>query len=365
MEEELFKITPSDQNDGSRNGFTTPLLERKIEKGSRVFKTLDEAFAAFDNLDEESTPAEFLVRNVIVPPVPQEKDIQHYLVKNALLLIDGGEFSLARNVLGEVLRKNNRSVEAIRWMGWCFRQEGQLENAQKCYEQLTQLRVTDQDLFELGEIYYDVKKDDLALSTWLRALEGCDAESPRLFDLHKNLGNVYTRLGDYDSAEENYNKALILRPHSDILQINFGTLAFQRQNYLQAMAHFKQGIEQNPFNDHGWCGVALVAREMRDIEWARATLLKSLDINPYNLVALQVLIHWAITDLKWSEAISRTQIYCEKRQDDIHMLFSLAGLLFQSGDLNSADAELCRVEAMDLTYQGATELRELINEKLG
>lgn len=252
----------------------TPSMKKKI------FQSIEEAFAAF----EEDDGIE-----VELPPIPQKEDVQNQLIQNALLLVDSGEYALSRNILAEVLKKNNHCVEAIRWMGWCFKQEGQFSKAQKLYERLIELRQTDQDFFELGEIYYSLDDDLSAISTWQQALSYCGSESPHLFDLYKNLGNAFTRSGDYESAEENYNKAHTLRSNSDGLQVNFGSLAFQRQNYLQAMAYFKGALEINPFNDRAWCGISLVAREMKDFDWARATVLRAIDINPQNSSAAEIL----------------------------------------------------------------------------
>jgi tetratricopeptide (TPR) repeat protein len=352
------------------------------KKDVRVFGTIEEAFNAFDNLDEHDGRMEFVLRRpepaaeavelppishieaaTDLPPIPPEAEFQDYLLRNALLLIDAGEFRLARNVLGDILRRNNNNVEAVRWIGWCFKQEGDLANALKCYEQLVELRVTDQDLFELGEIHYTLGNNREALAAWLDALGQCEEQSPRLFDLHKNLGNVYTRLGDFDGAEENYNKALVIRPNSDVLQVNLGSLNFQKQFYRISLEHFKKAVELNPFSDRGWCGVALVAREMKDAEWARASILKSLDINPYNLTSLQVLVNWAQQDLTFDDAVERTQKYVDENQDDAEMIYALAGLHFQKGDLNSAEIELVRLEALDPERADIAELRHLIEIK--
>lgn len=333
--------------------------------GIKVLPTIDEAFKAFDQM-EEDPKIQFVVKNqspIVPPPIPPEEEVQEYFMKNALLLIDGGEYSLARRVLSDVLRKSSNHVEAIRWMGWCFKQEGDLENALKCYRQLAQRRVTEQDLFELGEVYYGLKRDTEAQMAWMDALSQCDAESPRLFDLHKNLGNVFTRLGDYESAEENYNKALTLRPQSDTLQVNLGSLQFQRQNFQLAMEHFKRGIEYNPYNDRAWCGVALVAREMKDDEWARSLVLKALDINKTNLTALQILINWAQADFRWDEAIERIQEYLSEDQSNAEIIYSLAGLYFQKGLFQEAEMELIRLEALSPGREDTAELQKLIRQK--
>lgn len=261
------------------------------EKPRGVFKTLQEVFDAFDE-DVETTQTPYLVQEIKLPPIPTASDIERLLIQNALLLIDSGEYALARNVLEEVLMKNGKCVEAIRWMGWCCKQDSQLEKARVYYEKLIQLRSTELDFFELGEIYYGLEDDEKAIECWQRSLLQSRADSPHFFDLHKGLGNAYARSRDFESAEENYNKAFTIRQNSDALKVNMGILDFQQQKFLSAMAHYKEALEINPFNDKAWTGVALVAREMKDYEWAHATLLKALDINPANDVAIQILDSW-------------------------------------------------------------------------
>ena len=129
------------------------------------------------------------------------------------------------------------------------------------------------------------------------------------------------------------------------------------------MQYFKKAIETNPFNDRAWCGVSLVAREKNDIDWSRAVLLRSLDINPYNLTALQILVGWAQADNDFQPAIERVSKYLDEYQDDMDMSYTLAGLLFQNGTLTQAELEITKIEAMQPDYVGLKELKSLIIEK--
>lgn len=335
------------------------ILPKQIQK-IKVFEHLDEAFKNFDEMQEDDK-VPFVIKDI--PLVPDEKTAAKYLLQNSLLLIDNGEFSMARHILGDLLRRDSHHADAIRWMGWCFKQEGDLKNAQKCYEQLINIRKSDQDFFELGEIYYEQKDDQKAKEVWIAALNYCVAESPRLFDLHKNLGNAFLRLGDLESAEENYNKALTLRPQSDALQVNLGSMHFYRRDMHNSFECFKKAIDLNPYNDRAWCGVALVAREKGDKDWAYSMVLKSLDINGENLIALQTLVGWAMEDERYQEAIDRSQLYAYKNQFDHHMIYTLAGLLFKSGDYLGCEIELEKLLSMNPKNESALQLLQLLEVK--
>lgn len=332
-----------------------PSLTEKIKK-LKIFEKLDEVFQTFDESNEDKV--QYFVRDL--PPAPTEENVKKYLFRNALLLIDNGEYRMAKHILGDLLKRDPYFTDAIRWMGWCFKKEGQNQNAIKCYEQLINLRKTEQDLFELGEIYYEIKQDDKARDLWLEALQLCTEQSPRLFDLHKDLGNAYMRLGDLDSAEENYHKALTLRPQSDALQVNLGSMFFYRGDLRNSMNCFKKAIEINPYNDRAWCGIGLVARQLGDKEWAQSVVLKALDINSENLIALQVLVQWAFEDKNFNSAIDRVQRYLFENQNNTHMIYTLAGLLFQSGNNIMAEMELERLLAIDPKNEDGYQLLEMI-----
>ncbi len=346
------------------------IIPSKIKK-LRIFGRLEEAFKSFDELDTEDK-TQFVIQNEVsfsgatikdMPPLPTEASVSGFLLRNALLLIDNGEFVLARHILGDLLRRQPYHCEAIRWMGWCFKQAGDYSSALKCYGQLRIHRKSDQDLYEMGEIYYELKQDAFAKDAWVEALSYCHSESPRLFDLHKNLGNSFMRLGDLESAEENYNKAFTLRPHSDALQVNLGSLHFYRRDFKKAFEAFKEAVDINPYNDRAWCGVSLVAREKKDFIWAKEMLLKSLDINSENLVSLQLLVQWSFEDRDFTNAIERVSVYSFQNQNDTSMIYTLAGLLFEAACFLESEMELERLLALEPTHNDAQELLEIICQK--
>ena len=250
----------------------------RSEDAERLFDSTDESFTGFVLNGEEKG----------LPKVPNQIETTGYLMQNALILIDSGEWELARMILSEITSMDEMNLEAIRWTAWCFWKEGQLDKAATWYKALTEKRKAEEDFFELGEIYYQNQKFDQAQGAWLEAMKVCGAENPRLFDIYKNLGNVATVLGDFDGAEEQYNKALTLRPDSDVLQVNMGTLMYQQGDSLEALHHFKSALEINPENERAWCGVAMAALSMSDIDFAKEAVGHALEINPQSPVALQL-----------------------------------------------------------------------------
>jgi tetratricopeptide (TPR) repeat protein len=303
---------------------------------------------------------DFRNNKIQLPPIPSQHERVDHVFRNALFLIDSGDFRLARSLLGDVLRQDPNHVEAIRWMGWCFKQDGDLDNALKCYEQLNQRRVSDQDLFELGEIYYEKHFFERARDAWQDALGQCDDGSPRLFDLHRCIGNAFLQLGDIESAEENYNKALVLRTNSDVLMVNFGTLYFQSGNINKALYYYKKAVELNQFNERSWMGVALVARSSQDLEWSISALLKSLDVNESHVPALKLLSQWCLEDCQSDIAIERLQSFCLEHHSNVEMLNELTKHFLAKGQRFEAELENSRALILDPKNTEATQLKKEI-----
>ena len=209
----------------------------------------------------KSTPIETPFRDSVAGPVyrPDQKlealrDFEadervgelNGLLSQALLLIDNGDYRLAQAILRGALEKNPYFSEAIKWQSYCFRQLGDFENAIRCALARAKLDPGEESYCQLAELYYTVGHESESIKFYEKALAVIDYESPYLFEIYKNLGNICIRAGNLDAAEENYNRAYTLSPHSDVLLVNFGTLEIQRQNYDNAAERFCRRAPRAP-----------------------------------------------------------------------------------------------------------------------
>lgn len=352
-------------NDQEKNKPSTeqPDQSKPESNGLKVADSLSQVYEEFDREDGATSPV--YLKGQELPPIPEKGETHQYLMTNGLLLVDCGEWELARAIFSDVLKEDEYHLDALRWVGWCFWQEGNLDSAQEYYEILTKRRQSEDDFFELGEIYYKKNEVKKAKEIWQKTMTICHSESPRLFSLFKSIGNACLLLGDLDSAEENYNKALSINPSSDGLLVNLGTLCMQQQKNKESMEFFKKALEVNSFNDGAWCGVAMVARMMKDLEWAWSTLLHTLDINPENQIALKVAIDWAIDDYNYGEVIDRVNYYLRTQSDDYELVYSLAGLYFKANRFSEAHLTLDYLDMKDPGREDSQELRGLIRDGEG
>jgi tetratricopeptide (TPR) repeat protein len=135
-----------------------------------------------------------------------------------------------------------------------------------------------------------------ALKCLHEAIDLSLGDDPILFDIYKAMGNIYLKCGDIDSAEEKYNLAHGINSEDESLLVNYGVLAIQKGDFDQAKQRFAHILENNNKSDVSWVGMALVHRSFADAELSRACLLRALDENPMNKLAITNFYQWCLQD---------------------------------------------------------------------
>lgn len=311
---------------------------------------LADALSAFDN---EALPA-----------VPDAPEIIAALMQNALILIGHREYLPAMNLLRNILMRSPNHPDGLALLGSCLKETGKHDEALRCALALVERRPNAAGYALLADVYYLMERDHEAMEAYHEALKSMGETGPRLFDVFKNLGNIHVRCGDFDAAEECYNKAYLLDNHSDALMVNYGTLEIQRENFATAVERFRQAVDLNPNNDRGWVGLALVHREMGDFELSRANIERALDINPCNKTALHLLVEWNAVDRDLSGSVCRLQDYLERRGEDAEMSFLLAKILTHLHRLGEAIIELERALALDPEIVGGVQLMSALQVEI-
>lgn len=290
------------------------------------------------------------------------------LLKHAAVLSEANEHRLAMNLLRNVLIRAPGHPEAVRRMGVSLREEGRYEEALKCFRALLKSELPENVRLDaqilVAETLYLAERDDLALAAYREILKNVIGDQDKLFEIYKNIGNIHVRAGDFESAEEYYDKAYTIRSSSDVLMVNYGTLEIQRESIAEAVLRFRRAVEINPENDKGWVGLALVHRQMGDLELAWANVQRALDINRRNRTAIRLVVDWGLTDRDFSVAIARLQDYLEAEGEDAEMSFTLAKIFTHVGRLREARLELERVIALDPAIEGAETMKRLLDQEL-
>lgn len=285
------------------------------------------------------------------------------MLQNAKVLMQGREFGLASHLLIEVLRRDPGNELSIRQLGECYFQLKDWEKAEKILKVAADMSPTTYALMKYAEVMYVRGKNHEALEVFCELLLDIGEDTELLFKVYKFIGNIYVRLGDLDSAEENYNKAFTLNPRSDVLLVNYGTLEIQRGQVQQALERYRQAVDINDQNEKAWVGLALIHREYGDFELGWGNLHKALDLDPENVTALQMMSDWAVKDYRLPEAIERLQKYLTLNDRDAQKSFLLAKLFFISGQKNLAQLEVTRALNFEPNLSGGVEFLQALQQK--
>ena len=293
-------------------------------------------------LEQKSSPTEIFSPSVKVSTETKDKvsaRVGTYLF-NAQVLTQHKEHHLAINLLRQASSLDSKNPLVLRSLADCLEALNKFDEAIFARKALVKYDYNYRSVFEYATLCYKMGQDQKALETYYEALSLISDEDPSLFELHKNIGNILIRQGDFDGAEENYNKAYGRFSNSDVLLVNLGTLEVQRQDYDRSLECFRKAVEINAENDKAWVGLALVHNQFGDHDLAWANLENALDINPKNRTAVHIMSNWAVRDCRVTRAIEALQNYLAGNEADEEMSLLLINLFCQQGQIHCAQLEV-------------------------
>lgn len=234
------------------------------------------------NRQTEVTPQ---VPAVQINPKPTIQAAAFALLQNARVLIKHGESQLALNLLRQASSYDTHEL-ILSEMTFVLSKLEKWHEAYRVCSQWCRVEVNFESVFYRAQIEYQMGLDDKSLQSYFEALSYVTESRSELFEIFKNIGNIYVRKADFELAEEFYNKSYAVKSDSDILLVNYGILEMQRGDLNRAKDRFRSAVQINMTNDKGWVGLAMAHFDFGDEELGIANLKKALDINPYNKTAL-------------------------------------------------------------------------------
>lgn len=289
---------------------------------------------------------------------PQVDEKTALLMTNARVLMKHREFALALNLLRTATNRDSKNTTILNALADCLERVQRLDEALKVRTASVKIQCDFSQVQKLATLYYKLGQDEQALNHYFEALSLLTEEDDALFEIYKNIGNIMVRQGDFEGAEEYYNKAYTLNPDSDTLLVNFGTLEVQRQDFDKSLYCFRQAVEVNPKNDKAWVGLAMVHAQFGDHALAWANLETAVDINPTNRTAILLLANWGVRDRRESQSIEALQTYLSKVEFDEDLSLALINLYCSNSQIAEAKLECERVLLWNPHNQEVASLRE-------
>lgn len=335
-----------------------------------VFASVDKALSSFES-DDNSDYFSFVVqvkrpKNPIIrkiPPVekPEIKN-REKLIQSAKLLVVNSELLLARHVYSYLLKANIRDREALEGLGICLLRLGDPTAAKKCFKALWEVFRSADSLVYLGVCLSDEGQDAAALECFQRLKSPVSLPKELQFEYHKELGNCQTRLGHFDEANRSYQSAITIKPDSDVLYVNLGTLELQRRQFDLCQMYFEKAAELNGRNSKAICGMGLCAMSRQDFETARSRFEAALNIDSQSLVALNQLFHLSQELDDPSFLKPRLLKYLEIQPKNAEVRAWLATCLFHEGRWHECEKEVDVILTIYKGHPQASKIKEALSQ---
>lgn len=282
-------------------------------------------------------------------------------ISNAKVLMKHKEHALALNILRQASNRDSKNPTTLSLLAECLEKTSRLSEALVARRVLVEIDYKFETLFGFATALYKLGRDQEALDKYYEALSVLTTENAHLFELYKNMGNIFVRQGDFDGAEEHYNKAYTVNPQSDVLLVNLGTLEVQRQDYDKSLYCFRKAVELNAENDKAWVGLAMVHSHFADNELAWANIEMAAEINPRNRTAVHLIANWGLRDGRILKAIEALQTYLGSVEEDEDMSLVLINLFCSTAQYDKALLEVERVLLWNPNHQEVREIRKKLN----
>lgn len=264
-------------------------------------------------------------------------------VSTANILDKNGEKELSINFLRVTLMKDPKNLSVQSKLAELLESKYEFNESKKLRLNILKNDYIFTNAYKVANNFYFSGNDEQALKYYYEALSILKNSTTELFDTYKNIGNILVRQGDFEGAEENYNKALTLNRYSDALFVNYGTLEIQRNDLDKAIHYFREAVKLNYNNDKAWIGLALVHDQFSDHELAWANLEAALDINIKNKTAAQIVAKWSHQKNRAHRSIELLEKYLSQNEFDIEISLEYISLCIYSGNIKNAYYELTKV----------------------
>lgn len=283
-----------------------------------------------------------------------------FLLKNADLLIENGDYHPARMILNAVLATGDYLGVTHLKLAQCYEHEQELDSATEHYEKSIHYQPCFEAYQRLSTLFIHQGKQREAAEALERALSQKGLSPSIRFELHKTAGNCWTRLQGVQEAEANYKKALEIMPHADEIRSNLATLYLQGGNTTDAKRNFQDALASNPRNYQALSGLATCYFHEGNKTLAHDSFVQSLEIEINNPNALLYLVKCAYEIKTFTAAARLLSAFLKNSPENNSLIYALAGLEFHLGRLEEAKSHAAQVLEIDPEHSGALELSRMI-----
>jgi tetratricopeptide (TPR) repeat protein len=184
------------------------------------------------------------------------------------------------------------------------------------------------------------------------------------YEVLRELGDCHTSVGNYDQAQQYYEKAASVSPDEPGPYVGLGVIALQKNLLDDARIAFRVACRLDPDCSKAYAGLAMVAQQNGDYKTAFDMYLKSLELDIDNLTALLGLFQTSCQMGSFVQVTHYLEAYLDMHPGDTSVMFSLAALYMKDGRARQSKKILLDILALNPANQDAANLLEEVEHKL-
>ena len=167
---------------------------------------------------------------------------------------------------------------------------------------------------DLGLAYLNLKKDDLAISSFQKQID----VSPNHQYAFNNLGRVYLKQDKYEDAIKYFKRQMEINPLDKYAHNNMGIAYLAQHKYEEAIPELEQAVSLTPDNSYTKMRLGNAYLKAGQIEKGTATLEKVVEAKPEPIIWNDVAYELAVANVNLSKALDYAQHAVHAQEVESH-----------------------------------------------
>lgn len=178
-------------------------------------------------------------------------------------------------------------------MYWLETKRGSSEGQVNAARKLIEVEDTLENQYLLAQALFNSENHREALNVYNQMLDQIQEPTGLLFNIYKNIGNIYLKAKDFDGAEESYNKAYTINSDDLNLLMSYGYLYLYSGRLSEAKDRFGWILAKDKDFSEAYIGLAILHATVGEFELSCANLSHVLDKEPSHKLALYLHYNWS------------------------------------------------------------------------
>lgn len=201
-------------------------------------------------------------------------DEAHYTLGRLYLIVR--KFPESKRHLSEAIRLNNSNIDAYFNLGMVYKEDGDTSTAIQYFNRVIEIDALNEEaMHQIANLYSD-QNDPKGLDYFNRIIFNNDLDHSAYY----GRGFLYQKLGDYEKAMVDYQKAIDLRSSYYPAFYNAGYILYLQQNWERAIEHFRLAVKFAPDLARGYYMIGLCNELRENKEQALKFYNMTLQVDP-------------------------------------------------------------------------------------